>query len=258
VRRDKERADQHKKQKEQNQASDTRSSPVLFQPTPDKLYFETSSACDPVLPTHLQHTFDDMGHARELCARESHDQLEAYNSTSAAPVINHVTEPVSAMECDVNNAGLLSVQCESGEGGGAQPLSGEDKLVRDAEAAGFSLLDIRDAVSKVFDKRRQQCLRDPDRNMRLTKVVLDKRGNNREELICESDDFVLQFDCQQRYLVSWYLKDGKRWQERGYTLDLEDCLHRWPALTDDHYQQEQRLALKLVHTLAAVVRVYLG
>jgi len=273
LRRDKERIEQYRTRKQQQQqqqqqskASDSEKSPVLFQPTPDKLYFESPVDLDTALTPQQQHAEACVSQASMKPARATH-ATTVFNSEGYTPVNTHVNE-LDAMECGHSvNIGQRSSNDENQSdnnsdfgacGGGARSMPTEDQLADEAEQAGFSLTHIQDAVGEVFDKRRQRSLRDPDRNLKLTKVVLDKRGNNREELICESDDYVLQFDCQQQQLVNWYIKDGKRYRERGYVIDQEDCLMRWPNVPADHYLKEQRQAHRSLQILAAVVRVYLG
>lgn len=273
LRRDKERAEKHQLQKQQNKASDIQDSPLLFQPTPEKLYFESSNRDDPVSPTHQQHTSAAVGQTRTYAARvkRATTTVNAGDSShDSAPSQEHV--PASAMECGsvlndcVQTIGIkdrYALQCgsqisDNQDDYGAHQLPTEEQVADDAVKAGFNLSDIRATVAKQVDRRRQRSLRDPRRNVRLSNVVLDTRGADREELLCDSEDFVLQFDCHRKRLVNWYIKDGLQDRERGYIIDQEHCLGRWPMVRDDEFVDEKRQIQRLLCILAAMVRVYLG
>ena len=106
LRRDKERIEQYRTRKQQQQqqqqqskASDSEKSPVLFQPTPDKLYFESPVDLDTALtpPTLQQHAEACVGQASMQPARATH-ATTVFNSEGYTPVNAHVNE-LEAMEC---------------------------------------------------------------------------------------------------------------------------------------------------------------
>jgi hypothetical protein len=143
-------------------------------------------------------------------------------------------------------------------GGGAQQMSAEESIVREAEREGFCLDDIRDKVGAVMDTSRQENLRNEFRNRRITKTVLDKRGDC-DVLIGGSSDLVLIFDCHTGNIKFFVKADMARQDGKlHYVVKEQDYLRRWPALPSNKYQTERAHMSRKLTVLANVVRLYLG
>ena len=68
---------------------------------------------------------------------------------------------------------------------------------------------IRGKLSGLRDKSVQRRITNLLRNKTIEKVALH-RCWNRETLVCESDDFIFQFDCKKRILQHWFVKQDLR------------------------------------------------
>ena len=68
---------------------------------------------------------------------------------------------------------------------------------------------IRGKLSGLRDKSVQRRITKLLRNKTIEKVALH-RCWNRETLVCESDDFIFQFDCKKRILQHWFVKQDRR------------------------------------------------
>ena len=64
---------------------------------------------------------------------------------------------------------------------------------------------IRGKLSGLSDKSVQRRITNLSKNKTIEKVALH-RCWNRETLVCESDDFIFQFDLKKRILRHWFIK----------------------------------------------------
>ena len=90
-------------------------------------------------------------------------------------------------------------------------------------------------------------------------MALDNRDGE-EFILCESDDFVFEFDCKAtsgcgvRY---WFVKQEAR------NMLSEECailynLHRWKQLGRAQYMEARARAREKLHILRDLIQFYLG
>ena len=180
-------------------------------------------------------TEEDEEKTRELIREVSNSLCGAFNKIEGCfDVVNNVTT-------------------SGGSGGASGGGSADENVLSEAEEAGFDLRDIKTKVGEVMDRRLQMKLRDVNQNTCFTKVVLDTRGNDREVLICGTDDMIVSFDCIQRITTNWSVKKGTR-----KYFGPNDAAWEEPPLNDDNYRYFREKATRNLTILSAVVRLYLG
>ena len=109
----------------------------------------------------------------------------------------------------------------------------------------------------MFDTDVQASLRNKARNRLFHKMVDGFQGSvKRDCLVCQSDDFVLAFDCRTGNLVKWFIikQPAKR---TAMEKEMMDRVEQLKAVDRQSYPVCDRLTTDL-GIVSAVVKSYLG
>ena len=97
--------------------------------------------------------------------------------------------------------------------------------------------------------------RNPARNNTIKKTVLDKRWE-RQTLVCDSDDFVLMYDCKTPALQHWFVKKDC-FQMTSLECDAFVNNKNWPSVDTEKYREACEHISHCLVSVAAVARLYL-
>ena len=113
---------------------------------------------------------------------------------------------------------------------------------------------IRGKLSGLSDKSVQRRITNLSRNKTIEKVALHRRWN-RETLVCESDDFIFQFDLKKHILQHWFAQQDCR---KMTALENESVfvVTNWASEDTAKYTEELKFLSCCLLTVTTVARQY--
>ena len=114
---------------------------------------------------------------------------------------------------------------------------------------------IRGKLSGLSDKSVQRRITNLSRNKTIEKVALNHGCWNREALVCESDDFIFQFDLKKRILQHWFVQQDCR---KMTALENESVfvVTNWASEDTAKYTEELKFLSCCLLTVTTVARQY--
>ena len=113
---------------------------------------------------------------------------------------------------------------------------------------------IRGKLSGLSDKSVQRRITNLSRNKTIEKVALHRRWN-RETLVCESDDFIFQFDLKKHILRHWFIKQDCR-KMAALENEAVFVVTNWASEDTSKYTEELEFLSCCLLTVTTVARQY--
>ena len=113
---------------------------------------------------------------------------------------------------------------------------------------------IRGKLSGLRDKSVQRRITNLSRNKTIEKVALH-RCWNRETLVCESDDFIFQFDVKKRILQHWFVQQDCR-KMTALENEAVFVVTNWASEDISKYTEELEFLSCCLLTVTTVARRY--
>eukprot|EP00745_Piridium_sociabile_P042769 TRINITY_DN865_c0_g1_i4.p1 TRINITY_DN865_c0_g1~~TRINITY_DN865_c0_g1_i4.p1 ORF type:complete len:296 (+),score=72.21 TRINITY_DN865_c0_g1_i4:174-1061(+) len=139
-----------------------------------------------------------------------------------------------------------------------QPDLQEEPII-DNRVAGFNTGDVRKYVATLTDRSVQRRLRDQQRNKLFRKTVLHQ-SQDRNMLLCESDDIVLEYSCDSPdggLVMYWYVKQDQKNMLGEECVKLAN-LRKGKRSNNTQHAETQARALRGLHALHDLICFYLG
>ena len=127
----------------------------------------------------------------------------------------------------------------------AQPIVTEELFDKDLCATWKAYLDELDSTV-------QEQVKDPTRNTEVKKMVADETG----EVLCESDDFVIAYNCVKRQVDRWSIKQEDEDEDNMLEVDVlfREMLETWQPVDLECHKETHALLKKEMAALRILIK----
>eukprot|EP00745_Piridium_sociabile_P042770 TRINITY_DN865_c0_g1_i5.p1 TRINITY_DN865_c0_g1~~TRINITY_DN865_c0_g1_i5.p1 ORF type:complete len:300 (+),score=74.57 TRINITY_DN865_c0_g1_i5:174-1073(+) len=175
-----------------------------------------------------------------------------------APVHTDLSDSEPEERGDVLQDDLPSCTSDSNSSLHLQPDLHEEPAI-DNWVAGFNTGSVHKYVATLTDRSVQRRLRDQQRNKLFRKTVLHQ-SQDRNMLLCESDDIVLEYSCDSPdggLVMYWYVKQDQKNMLGEECVKLAN-LRKGKRSNNTQHAETQARALRGLHALHDLICFYLG